>query len=168
MGVQATSQIKENRPDVQVVLLTTTPDEELVIRGISVGADGFLLKELYPENLHRAIRDAYRGQTVFNGEVASILSGRVRELTLSNKQILGENHGLFLTDRELHIAYLIMEKHSNKQTADKLFLAKERLKFISVFIYYKLQIHKRNEVIEFLHTVPSKTASTFIDVFRWC
>ncbi|MGP4106001.1 response regulator [Virgibacillus sp. L01] len=73
-GIRATAHIIEMHPTVKVVLLTTVAEEELIIRGISVGADGFLLKELYPDTLHNAIRDAYRGQVVLSREIAQILA----------------------------------------------------------------------------------------------
>lgn len=155
-GIKATAHIKEKHPTVKVVLLTTAPEEELIIRGLSVGADGFLLKELYPDTLHNAIRDAYRGQFVLSGEVAQILATRIRELTLNKKQILAkrlENNNINLTNRELDIAYLLMEGNSNNQAANKLFLGEGTIKNYISDIYNKLDIHNREQAREYLSSL---------------
>lgn len=152
-GIKATVKIKENYPTVRVVMLTTVADEELVIRGINVGADGFLLKNLYADNLIKSIRDAARGQSVLSGEIAQILVDKIRELTMDEKQILGrrlENRGYRLTKRELDIAYLLMEGHSNKRIAQKLYLGEGTVKNYISEIYDKLQTTNRNQTMEYL------------------
>lgn len=60
-GIRTTVYLKEHYPDIKVVILTSDADEDTVIRGISVGADGFLLKALYADSLIQVIRDAARG-----------------------------------------------------------------------------------------------------------
>ncbi|MFD1362334.1 response regulator transcription factor [Lentibacillus salinarum] len=152
-GITATARIKETYPGVKVIMLTTDIDEELAIRGISVGADGFLIKELYPDTLYQTIRDAYRGQTVISGEVASILARKIRELTMDRKGILGkrlENRGIHLTGREQEIARLLMDHYTNRQIADKIHLGPGTIKNYISEIYQKLGIHNREQAIDYL------------------
>ncbi|WP_106496251.1 response regulator transcription factor [Lentibacillus sp. Marseille-P4043] len=152
-GIKTTAKIKESYPMVKVVLLTATAEEELIIRGITVGADGFLVKEIYADNLHQAIRDAYRGQVVFSGDVARILAQRIRQLTLSKKQILAkklENRNIYLTNRELDIAYLFMKDNSNKQIAKQLYLGEGTIKNYISEIYNKINIHNREQARGYL------------------
>ncbi|MFC4557946.1 response regulator [Virgibacillus kekensis] len=152
-GIKTTVYLKENHPDVKVVMLTSAADEELVIRGINVGADGFLLKNLYHDNLIQAIRNAYRGQSVLSGEVAEILVNKIRKLTLDQKQILGrrlENRGIQLTKRELDIAYLFMDGYTNTMIAQKLFLGEGTIKNYVSEIYNKLNIRHRKDAISYL------------------
>ncbi|MFD1037247.1 response regulator [Virgibacillus byunsanensis] len=147
-GIKTTSYLKEKYPNIKIVMLTTEADEDNVIRGISVGADGFLLKGLYSDNLIRSIRDAQRGQIVFSGEVAKILAYKIRELTMSEKQILAkriENKGFSFTNRELDIAYLIMEGNTNKSIAQKLFLGEGTVKNYISELYHKLELGNRKE-----------------------
>lgn len=130
-GIRTTVYLKEHYPDIKVVMLTSDADEDTVIRGISVGADGFLLKALYADSLIHAIREAVRGQPVLSGEVARILATRIRELTMNKKQILAkrlENRGLYFSARELDIAYLFMEGHTNKHIAQELYLGEGTVK----------------------------------------
>ncbi|QKY70314.1 response regulator transcription factor [Lentibacillus sp. CBA3610] len=155
-GIKATARIKESYPRVKVIMLTTSINEDLAIRGISVGADGFLVKELFPDTLYQAIRDAYRGQVVLSGDVASILARRIRELSMDKSAILGirlENRGIHLTKREQEIAYLLMERQSNRQIADKLRLGEGTIKNYISEIYQKLGIHNRGQVIDYLHKI---------------
>lgn len=152
-GIKTTVYIKENYPDIKVVMLTSLVDEELVIRGINVGADGFLLKDLYAEKLIESLRYAAAGQTVLSGKVAQILVDKIRESTLDKQQILGkrlENRGFTLTKRELDIAFLFMDGHSNKIIAEKLFLGEGTIKNYISEIYAKLNIHKRQEARDYL------------------
>ena len=151
-GIRATAYIKENHPDVKVVMLTTAKDEELVIRAIQVGADGFLLKDLYPEKLIQSIKDAVIGQHVLSGDVASLLVNRIRELTLDKKQALGKrlgNQGIRFTNRELDIAYLILNGNSNKKIANHLFLGQGTVKNYISEIYRKLDIHNRRQAVDY-------------------
>ncbi|WP_244535707.1 response regulator transcription factor [Lentibacillus halodurans] len=149
-GISATARIKETHPSVKVIMLTTNIDEELAIRGISVGADGFLIKELYPDTLYQAVRDAYRGLVVLSGDVASILARRIRELSMDKSAILGirlEDRGIHLTKREEDIAYLFMERYTNKQIADNLYLSEGTIKNYISQNYQKLSIHNRKQQI---------------------
>lgn len=155
-GIKATTQIKKNHPTVKVILLTTAAEEDLIIRGIAIGAEGFLLKELYPDNLRNAICDAYRGQVVLSGEVAKILATRIRDLTLNKKQILQkrlENQDLHFTKRELDIAYLFMNGNTNKHIAEKLFLGEGTVKNYISEIYNKLDIRNREQAVEYLRSL---------------
>ncbi|MTW88005.1 response regulator [Virgibacillus dakarensis] len=155
-GIKATAKIKKLHPTVKVVLLTTVAEEDLVIRAIAVGADGYLVKALYPDTLHRAIHDAYRGEVVFSGEAAKILATRIRELMLNKKQILAkrlENQNLFFTKRELDIAYLLMNDKTNKQISLELFIGEGTVKNYISEIYYKLGVRRRKEATNFLKSL---------------
>ncbi|MBT2216487.1 response regulator transcription factor [Virgibacillus dakarensis] len=155
-GIKATAKIKKTQPAVKVVLLTTTAEEDLVIRGIAVGADGFLVKALYPDTLHRAIQDAYRGEVVFSGEAAKVLATRIRELLFNKKQILAkrlENQNLFFTKRELDIAYLLMNDKTNKQMSQELFIGEGTVKNYISEIYFKLGVRRRKEATNFLKSL---------------
>ncbi|MBP2075908.1 response regulator [Oceanobacillus polygoni] len=150
-GIRTTKLIKEKYPEVSVILLTSKVND-LVISGINAGADGFLVKALYAERLLEAIRIAYRGETVLSGEVARMLAGRIRELTMNNKQIFTlrlERLGYSFTKREIDIAFLLKENHTNQQIANKLFLGEGTVKNYISEIYNKLNIRNRAKVIDF-------------------
>src|SRR5690625_6295302 len=60
-GIKITNYIKEKFPQIKVVFLTSETNEELLMKGIAAGADGFLLKNCDSESFIRSIRDTYHG-----------------------------------------------------------------------------------------------------------
>lgn len=152
-GIKATSQIKEHYPNIKVILLTTNKDIDLITTGLSVGADGFLLKTLDASRLVRSIRDAYDGQIVLSGEVAKMLATKVKAYKYDKKEILGEklvNLDIQLSRRELDIAYLLKEEITNKNIAQELFLSEGTVKNYISEIYNKLGLRNRKDVIDYL------------------
>ncbi|MBD1221315.1 response regulator [Virgibacillus halodenitrificans] len=158
-GIRATLDIKERYPDVKVILLTTFADEDLIVRGFNVGADGYLLKDLNGEKLIWAIREAERGEMVISGPVARILAKKIREYKYDKKEILRQKLAtleVVLTPRELEIAYMLMEEETNKSIAQKLYLSEGTIKNYISDLYHKLNIHSRKRVIDFLKGLFSK------------
>jgi len=152
-GIEAIYQVKEQYPNVKVILLSSFAEEELIIIGLSAGADGFLLKELEREQLIRAIHDANHNEVVISGEAANILAKKVRSLIYDNKDILDERlklQHIYLTTRELEMADLLLGKATNKQIADKLSLSEGTVKNYISDLYGKLNIHSRSEIIKYL------------------
>ncbi|MYL46675.1 response regulator [Virgibacillus halodenitrificans] len=158
-GIRATLDIKESYPDVKVILLTTFADEDLIVRGFNVGADGYLLKDLNGEKLIWAIREAERGEMVISGPVARILAKKIREYKYDKKEIFRQKLAtleVVLTPRELEIAYMLMEEETNKSIAQKLYLSEGTIKNYISDLYHKLNIHSRKRVIDFLKGLFSK------------
>ncbi|MYL56038.1 response regulator [Virgibacillus halodenitrificans] len=158
-GIRATLDIKESYPEVKVILLTTFADEDLIVRGFNVGADGYLLKDLNGEKLIWAIREAERGEMVISGPVARILAKKIREYKYDKKEILRQKLAtleVVLTPRELEIAYMLMEEETNKSIAQKLYLSEGTIKNYISDLYHKLNIHSRKRVIDFLKGLFSK------------
>ena len=154
-GIRTTKYMKEKYPEVGVILLTSKVDD-FIISGINAGADGFLVKAVYAERLLEAIRIAYRGETIFSGEVAQMLATRIRQLTMNNKQIFTlrlERLGYTFTKREIDIAFLLKENYTNQQITHKLFLGEGTVKNYISEIYNKLNIRNRAKVIEFFGNV---------------
>ncbi|MFD2044552.1 response regulator [Ornithinibacillus salinisoli] len=154
-GIRAATHMKSMNDDVKVVFLTSYTEKDLIIRGVSI-AEGFLLKELHPKELYRAIRDAYQGQNVLSGEVAAILVDSIRELTMNTKQVLAirlENRGIRLTSRELEIAKLFMEGKTNKQIARHIHLSEGTIKNYISDLYMKLNINNRQKAIMYLNNL---------------
>jgi DNA-binding NarL/FixJ family response regulator len=77
-GVEATRRIVGRWPGVQVLVLTTFDDDELVFRSIEAGAVGYLLKDVGSDVLADAVRAAHRGESPLQPSVARKLLGRLR------------------------------------------------------------------------------------------
>src|SRR5260221_14326720 len=77
-GVSATAHIKRRWPDIQILVLTTFDDDELVFRSIEAGASGYLLKDVGSDALAEAVRAASRGDAPLQPSVARKILGRLR------------------------------------------------------------------------------------------
>lgn len=158
-GIKATIKIKENNPDIKVILLTTYADEDLIVTGINAGADGFLLKSLRAASLIRCIRDVYENEIVLSGPAARILAEKIRAQTYSKKQILERklrNRNISLSKRELDITYLLLQNYTNKQIAENLFLSEGTIKNYISELYHKFAIPNRKELIQYLQKVLNR------------
>src|ERR1051325_11652629 len=78
-GIEATRQSKRRFPKSKVVMLTSFADDELVMRAITAGAMGYVLKQVGNEELLRAIRAAARGEALLDSSTTTRLPSRVRE-----------------------------------------------------------------------------------------
>lgn len=82
-GVECTKVIKQQYPRVKVIILTTFDDDEFIIEALKNGAVGYILKDLSSEKLVEVIKDAYKGNSIMQPEIAakviSHITGAVKE-----------------------------------------------------------------------------------------
>src|SRR5699024_9970593 len=111
-AIRTIKYMKDIHVDTRFITLTEQIDEEAVIDAIIAGADGFLLKKHYADNLLQAIRNVYDGETIMSGSIARLLAQRIRMLSMDEKQyflMCVEQSGYPFTQRELDVAYLLKE-----------------------------------------------------------
>jgi NarL family two-component system response regulator LiaR len=72
-GVEATARIKAICPDARVIILTSFGEDDKIIPAIQAGAQGYLLKDIRPDELVQAVREAYQGKTQLHPEIAKKL-----------------------------------------------------------------------------------------------
>src|SRR5699024_4462513 len=147
---KAVLHLKENYPEIKIIFLTSIIREEPVVAAMATGADGFLLKNLEADHLIQAIHDAYHDQVVISGDVAQILASKIAEVEYSKNEILKKqlaNHDIYLTDRELDIAVMVMDGMRNKQIAKELYLSEGTIKNYISELYDKFNLRNRNHVI---------------------
>jgi DNA-binding NarL/FixJ family response regulator len=77
-GIEATSRIKAEHPDVEIVALTSFIEEDRVVAALEAGASGFLLKDAEADDLAAAIRSAAHGEVHLDPAVARIVASRMR------------------------------------------------------------------------------------------
>ncbi|HSV65653.1 MAG TPA: response regulator transcription factor [Mycobacteriales bacterium] len=131
-GVDAIRALRESAPAVRVLVLTTFDTDSDVLPAIEAGATGYLLKDAPAEELIRAVRAAYRGESVLSPAVAGRLMGRVREPTRD-----------VLSNREHQVLKLVADGATNREAAAKLFISQASIKTHLLHIYGKLGVRDR-------------------------
>ena len=120
-GVAATGAIATRYPSIQVVVLTTFDDDELITQAMAVGAKGYLLKDTPSEELAQAIRSVAKGYSQFGpGILEKMLAGQ-RSVDIPE----GFDE---LTPREKDVLRLIGTGANNREIAEALFLSEGTVK----------------------------------------
>ena len=143
-GVAATRRLREENPDCRVIVLTTFDDDEMVFDGLRAGAVGYLLKDAPSEKLAEAIRVAARGETFLQPSVAAKVVAEFARLTRKTAEP-SSSLTEALSERELEILRLITKGASNREIADKLFLAEGTVKNHVTNILGKLGVRDRTQ-----------------------
>ena len=139
-GIELIGKLKEQHPDVKILVLTTFYDDNNITEAISNGADGYLLKDSGKEAILGAIAQLMNGVSVLDPKVMQRLTAMMGKN--NNKPLYDE-----LTDREREIASLLVEGLTNKQIADKLFISEGTVKNYISSIYDKTGIHDRVKLV---------------------
>jgi NarL family two-component system response regulator LiaR len=135
-GPTATALIREQCPQVQVIALTTFVEEKLVQKALQAGAISYLLKDVHPDRLAQAIRDACDGRGTIDASAAQLL--------LKDQQS-NESQWISLTERELEVLQLIAQGVPNKEIAQTLKISLGTVRFHTSNIYMKLGVSNRTE-----------------------
>jgi RNA polymerase sigma factor (sigma-70 family) len=168
-GVECTKIIKQRYPFIKVIILTTFDDDEFIIEALKSGAAGYILKDLSPEKLAGAIRDAYEGNSIMQPEIAAkVISHISSAAALNNKNIspmatpneaeepneeaeeprLYEELKLYeeLTEREREVLQLVGKGKTNAEISKKLFISEGTVKNYISNLYSKLQVTDRSKL----------------------
>jgi len=142
-GVEATRRILLDHPETRVIMLTTFDDDEYVHEALQYGAVGYLLKTIPPAELITSIRAVKHGTIQISPSVAKKL--------LDSFQPNPENRGpewlKGLSAREREVLKLLSKGLSNRQIAERLFIAEQTVKNHLSVIYSKMDVHHRTEAI---------------------
>ena len=142
-GIEACREIRDENPDVKVLMLTSYSDEEAVIGSIMAGASGYLLKEIRSQEIVDAIRLVGSGQSLLDPSVTAAVLERVRR----GKE---EDPMAQLTDQEKKILELIAEGQTNRQIAGQINLSDKTVKNYVSNILGKLEVSRRSQAAAFL------------------
>lgn len=138
-GATATRRIREHCPDIQVIVLTSFKEQELVQGALDAGAIGYLLKDVSADELARAIRAAVVGKPTLAPEAAQVLMHAARHPA----DTLGQD----LTAREKEVLALMAEGLNNSLIAERLGVSISTAKFHVSSILWKLGAFSRTEAV---------------------
>lgn len=148
-GIEGTRLIKEAYPETKVLILTTFEDDQNVYEALRSGADGYILKDITPEELIQAVKNTAKGFGIFS---RTPFSSVVKQINTTNEEEKPEAAvDLNLKDREIQIIRMIAKGMSNKDIADNLCLSVGRTKNIISQILTKLGMEDRNQLTGFAY-----------------
>jgi two-component system, NarL family, response regulator LiaR len=140
-GIAAIRALRERVPGARAIALTSFGDDERVFPAVRAGAAGYLLKDVEPGELVRAIRVVHAGQSVVHPAVAS----RLLEELAADGAATGRAPGEVLTAREREVLRLIARGRSNKVIALELGVAEKTVKTHVSHILGKLDLTDRTQ-----------------------
>ena len=140
-GLETLRALKSNEVDSRVLMLTVSDSEEDVIDAIRAGADGYLLKDMEPEDTLASIRSAASGRLVVSERLTSLLAEALR----AEARAPSTTEEADLTARESEILKLIAQGLSNKHIARDLFISPATVKVHVKNLLKKLNLNSRVE-----------------------
>ncbi|MCP4428654.1 MAG: response regulator transcription factor [Chloroflexi bacterium] len=131
-GVAAIIKIKEQMPQINILVLTTYDTDADIVRAVDAGATGYVLKDVPREDLFRAVRATARGEAALAPVVASRLMGQMRS-----------RGSALLSGREIDVLMLVARGASNQDVAEKMHISRATVKSHLLQIYQKLGVSDR-------------------------
>lgn len=138
-GIEAIEEIKEARPDMRILVLTSFADDDKVFAAIKAGAMGYLLKQTTPAELFQAVRDVYNGESSLHPAIARKL---IREL---NRPTTLPPVDEPLTDREVEVLIFLARGLSNQDIADRLVISERTVRTHVSNLLSKLHLANRTQ-----------------------
>jgi DNA-binding NarL/FixJ family response regulator len=134
-GIAATRRIRSEAPDTRIVLFTSFSDRERIMQAIEAGAIGYLLKDAEPDELHRGILAAARGESPLAPKAAAeVLAARAAPAPAGD-----------LSDREREVLVLVASGLANKQIARKLGISEKTVKGHLTRIFQSIGVADRTQ-----------------------
>lgn len=150
-GIELIPRLKEQYPQIKILVLTTFYDDDSITRAIAGGADGYLLKDSGKTAILGAVEQIMGGRSVIDDKVMQRLAVLMERNTKSNSdQIEGLKSPAAYTDmtkREREICTLLSQGFSNRQIAENLYISEGTVKNYISSIYDKTGIHDRAKLI---------------------
>ena len=138
-GLTAIGLLRQQMPEIAVIILTTYDEDDLMVRGLQAGARGFLLKDTDRATLLDAIRAAARGQTLLSPDVMQ----RVLAHSATPTPAAAGGGPLDLTERELEVLVAAAAGQRNKEIARDLGITERTVKAHLTSIYNKFGVDSR-------------------------
>jgi NarL family two-component system response regulator LiaR len=141
-GVEAIGEICREDPQARILVLTSFAQDEKIIAAIKAGASGYLLKDSLPDEVTKAIRDVYHGETVIHPVIARKLIQEIR--AEPHEDLVKE-----LTPREKEVLLWVARGLPNKQIAQQVHISEATVRAHVSNILSKLNLANRSQVVLF-------------------
>jgi DNA-binding NarL/FixJ family response regulator len=144
-GIEAAKMVKSKYPQIKIIMLTVFDNDENIFNAIKAGADGYLLKEVNPKELHQGIIETLNGGAAMNPSIA------LKTLKLLRNPVDFEQKSeeiITLTTREVEVLEQLSKGLNYNIIATNLFLSPGTVRKHIENIYNKLQVHNKLEAIQ--------------------
>lgn len=152
-GLEASETIIAAHPDARILLLTTFSDDEYIIKALSLGAKGYILKQNF-ECIAPAVNAVYNGQTVFGEEIIGKLPdllGRSESHSTDVERSPFADTQYEISSKEMDIIRLVADGLNNKEIASRLFLSEGTVRNYISSILDKLCLRDRTQLACFFY-----------------
>jgi two-component system response regulator DevR len=139
-GVTVCRELRSQLPDLRCIMLTSFADDEALFDAIMAGATGYVLKQIRGNDLVGAIRTVASGQSLLDPRTTARVLDRMRETANRRRDPLAA-----LTDQERAVLELIGEGLTNRQIAERMFLAEKTVKNYVSHLLAKLGMERRTQ-----------------------
>ena len=147
-GLEATQRIKSEFPEITIVMLTVSEDDEKVFEAIRHGAQGYLLKSISSDVMLSSLRGAVRGEAAITRALGGRILEEFRRVSHEGVGVSAEKM-LSLTRRELEVLKLVAEGETNKEIANSLNVSIHTIKSHMRKILSKLHLKRRQEAVQY-------------------
>ena len=138
-GVELCRELRSQLPELNCLMLTSYADDEALFDAIMAGASGFVLKQVLGNDLVNAVRTVGNGGSLLDPRTTAALLGRIRRKR-------EESHPLaMLSDQERAVLDLVADGLTNRQIAERLYLAEKTVKNYVSHLLTKLGVQRRTQ-----------------------
>ncbi|WP_028592582.1 response regulator [Paenibacillus massiliensis] len=143
-GLETMEAMRDRQMTTPVIILTTYNEDDLMVKGLSLGAKGYLLKDTSRDNLFRTLESALRGETLLQPEItAKVFTSTLRPASSASMQ----QEQSLMTEKELTILQAVARGFRSKEIAFDLGISERTVKAHLTNIYNKLGVDSRSEAV---------------------
>jgi NarL family two-component system response regulator YdfI len=142
-GLTAIGHLRQQQPQMAIVILTTYEEDDLILRGLQAGAQGYLLKDTDRQTLIDSIRAAARGETLLQAGIVERLLSHARGSPASSAAEPVSSGPLDLTEREREVLAAAARGERSKEIAHRLGITERTVKAHLTHVYNKLGVDSR-------------------------
>jgi len=144
-GIECVAQLKERLPKLQVLMLTTYEESDLIFDSLRNGASGYLLKNMPPAELIQAVEQVHSGGAPMSMQIARKVVSHFQQIRQPSSDVER------LTKREQEILALLAKGYLYKEIADQLGITLSTVRAHLHTVYEKLHVQSRTQaVVKFL------------------
>jgi two-component system response regulator DevR len=143
-GIELCRDLLSRMPELRCLILTSYTSDEAMLDAILAGASGYVVKDIKGMELARAVKDVGAGRSLLDNRAAAALMAKLRGAATEKPDPLSG-----LTDQERTLLSLLSEGLTNRQIADRMFLAEKTVKNYVSRLLAKLGMERRTQAAVF-------------------